>query len=137
MKGPISETNLEYYVGKLEPAYESLGEQKIGRTLDQYGIPFFYKQPTLVYENGRRELWYPDFTLPTFDDMVIEYSGRHHQNKVIIPPERKQEVYRQNDIPALFLKPADLARPDWVEKLYETLGNTYHRPLTDCLLYDR
>ena len=137
MKGPISETNLEYYVGKLEPAYESLGEQKIGRTLDQYGIAFFYRHPTLIYENGRRELWYPDFTLPTFDDMVIEYPGRHHQNKVIIPPERKQEVYRQNDIPALFLKPADLARPDWVEKLYETLGNTYHRPLTDCLLYDR
>jgi len=134
VKGAISETNLEYYVGKLEPEYESLGEQKIGRTLDQYGIPFFYKHPTLVYENGRRELWYPDFTLPTFDDMVIEYPGEYHQNKVIIPPERKLQVYRQNDIPALFLKPADLARPDWVERLYETLENVYHRPLTG---YDR
>ena len=137
MKDPISETNLEYYLGKLEPAYESLAEQKIGRTLDQYGIPFFYRHPTLIYESGRRELWYPDFTLPTFDDMVIEYLGRYHQNKLVIPPERKQEVYRQNDIPALLLKPTDMARSDWVEKLYKTLENTYHRPLTGCLLYDQ
>jgi len=31
--------DLEYYIGKLQPQYESKGQEMIGRMLDQYGIP--------------------------------------------------------------------------------------------------
>ena len=48
--------DLEYYIGKLQSQYESAGQEKIGRMLDKYGIPFFYKQATLICDNGRRGL---------------------------------------------------------------------------------
>jgi len=39
---------LEDMLTELDPPYESKEELKIGRTLDQYGIPFFYKQAMIV-----------------------------------------------------------------------------------------
>ena len=42
--------NLEYFMGKLDPPYETKEEAQIGHMLDQFGIPFFYKQATLVQD---------------------------------------------------------------------------------------
>ena len=87
--------DLEYYIGKLQPQYESEGQEMIGRMLDEYEIPFFYKQATLICENGRRTIWRPDFTLPTYNNTVIEYNpnGRFSSGA-----NSKSDVYRQNGI---------------------------------------
>jgi hypothetical protein len=52
--------------------YESTEELKTGRMLDQYGIPFFYKQATIIYHEGRNEIWKPSFTVYTCGGLVID-----------------------------------------------------------------
>ena len=34
---------LDDQLAELDPSYESEGEARIGRLLDKYGIPFFYR----------------------------------------------------------------------------------------------
>ena len=90
--------DLEYFMGKMEPPYEFRGQATIGRMLDRYNIPFFYKQPLLLWENQRRIIRRPDFTLPTYNNTVIEY---------ILKPDlstgRAKRLYKENNIAALFL----------------------------------
>ena len=125
MKTNTLNQDLEYYVGKLQPQYQFAGQAKIGRILDEYGIPFFYKQATLICQNSHREIWHPDFTLPTYDNIVIEYGagGRHIPDQAV-----KSNVYRQNHIAAVFLNESDLARPDWQQRLYDRLQELYNQP---------
>jgi len=115
--------DLEHYIGKLQPPYESQGQAKIGRMLDEYGIPFFYKQATLIFDNGRRTIWRPDFTLPTYNNAVIQYSQDNGR-----PASSKGDLARQNNIAALFLSQGDLAPPDWQQRLYDRLEQIYHQP---------
>jgi hypothetical protein len=123
MKTKSQEPNLEYYMGKLEPEYESSGQEAIGRMLDEYRVPFFYQNPILVWEDGERRIKRPDFTLPTYNNTVIEYTP--------VPDEaakRDSRVYRENRIAALFLRDCDLTEPDWQQKLYDKLEERYHQP---------
>lgn len=120
-----SNPDLEYYMGKLQPQYDSKGQETIGRMLDEYRIPFFYKDPLLVWEDGDRRIKRPDFTLPTYNNTVIEYAP--------VPDgtaKRDSRVYRENNIAALFLKDSDLAEPNWQQELYEKLEEIYHHPQT-------
>ena len=123
MRTKIANPDLEYYMGKLQPDYESTAQAKIGRMMDEYAIPFFYKQPLLVWENGRRRIKRPDFTLPTYNNTVIEYVPLRDE-----AAKRDSHLYRQNNITALFLKDSDLANPNWQQRLYEKLEEIYHRP---------
>ena len=120
--------DLEYYIGKLQPQYQTAGQAKIGRMLDEYGIPFFYKQATLICQNSHREIWHPDFTLPTYDNMVIEYNA----NGTCGPDEYvRQNVYRRNNIAVLFLGRSDLAKSDWQQRLYDRLHELYSQPFAN------
>ena len=106
MKTKTQDHDLEYYMGKLEPEYESKGQETIGHMLDEYHIPFFYKSPILVWEDGERRIKRPDFTLPTYNNAVIEYTP--------ISDETTKEdsiVYRENNIAALFLKDSQISQP--------------------------
>lgn len=106
-------SRLEDRLGPLEPPYKSRGEAQIGRLLDRYGIPFFYEQPTLVYDARRHHIWHPDFTLPTYGGMIVEYAGVPN----VPGPEylellqHKAAVYEANAIPAIFILPDDLGEP--------------------------
>ena len=130
MNTRTASSDLEYYLGKLQPPYDSPQQAQIGRMLDEYGIPFFYKQPLLICEHGRRTLRRPDFTLPTYNNTVIQYDiasqgtfdGGNHR--------RTSETYRLNGIAALFLEPSDLARSDWQQRLYDRLEKIHRQPLT-------
>lgn len=53
------EARLEDRLGSNEPPYKSRGEAQVGRLLDRYGLPFFYEQPTLIYDRGRHRIWHP------------------------------------------------------------------------------
>ena len=123
MSTKILSPDLEYFLGKLQPPYESQGQAKIGRMLDQYGIPFFYKQATLIFDNGRRTVWRPDFTLPTYNNAVIEYSQNDGR-----AASSKSDLAKRNNIAALILKPSNLAGPDWQQRLYDRLEQIYHQP---------
>lgn len=124
-----NETNeLEDMLADLDPPYESVEELKIGRLLDQYGIPFFYKQPMVIYNEGKNEIWKPSFTLYSYGGLVIDYapSPRKDQQDELLP---KEQIYRYNQIPVVLLGPKDLMRPKWEEVLYERLEQVHPRHL--------
>ena len=73
MNRQIKEPELADLVDELDPPYESKEELQVGRILDQYGIPFFYKQPTVIYNSSKNEIWKPTFTLPQQGCYVIDY----------------------------------------------------------------
>ena len=118
---------LEDIITDLDPPYESREELKIGRLLDQYGLPFFYKQPTIIYDQSKNEIWHPTFTLPTYDSLVIDYitpsQGEDYQSRI----QRTKQIYEQNQMPAILLTQQDLNNPNWQQKLYEELEQISHQ----------
>ena len=121
------DVNLEYFIGKLDPPYESKETAQIGHMLEQYQIPFFYKQATLVQHQGHREVTHVDFNLPTRNGMVIDYivdpGSRDYQDK--------KDLYEQNQIPALLVTGESLKEPHWQQKLYDKVQELYHRPANE------
>jgi len=128
MTTTASGPGLEYYMGKLQPQYESRGQADIGHMLEGYRIPFFYKGPLLICENGQRKVQRPDFTLPTYNNLVIEYSAGNKQTADTKNSHAQGSVYRENGIDALLLGPKDLTGAGWQQRLYERLEEIYHRP---------
>ncbi len=120
MKNEIKEEKLDEMLTELDPPYESKEELMIGRLLDQYGIPFFYKQPTIVYNQGRNEIWKPTFTLLGYEGLVIDYIPNTEKDPANQIDLRKQ-IYNYNQIPSTVLGPPDLDKPNWQESLYEKL----------------
>jgi hypothetical protein len=123
MKTKTPEPDLEYYMGKLDPEYESKGQAEIGRMLDDLHIPFYYKEPLLLWKDGQRKIHRPDFTLPTYNNAVIEYTP---VKELLV--EHLKTVYRENNIAALFVDESDLLEPGWQQRLYDKLEEIYHRP---------
>lgn len=115
-------------MGKLQSPYESRGQADIGCMLDQYLIPFFYKGPLLICQNGQRKVRRPDFTLPTYNNLVIEYSATDNKAEDAKKSRAQDTVYRDNGIAALFLGAKDLAGPNWQQRLYERMEEIYHQP---------
>jgi hypothetical protein len=102
--------------------YESKEEASIAKMLNTYDIPFLYKQPTLVIENGKRCIEYADFFLPTYNGLSIDYIIESNSGVF----RRKKNVYQDNQIPAVLISRKDLHKPDWQKRLYNTLGKIYH-----------
>ena len=107
-----------------EPPYQSAGERVIGRLLDHYGLPFFYRQSTIVDHQGRNEIWRPSFTLPQYAGAVIDYLQNADRSGL----EARIGIYRYNQIPAAVLGPADLDKPCWRQELYEQLRKELKLP---------
>lgn len=127
-------SGLEGRVESLEPPYRSRGEAQVGRVLDRYGIPFFYEQPTLIYDRGRYRLWHPDFTLPQHNGIVVEYAGMMDIPDYARGIAHKQQAFAANAIPVLFVYPEDLVKPGWAQNLVERIeGNVYQPFYRDSL----
>ena len=101
--------------------YESKEESSIAKMLKTYGIPFLYKQPTLVIENGKRMIEYADFFLPTYNGLAIDYIIE--SNSAIY--RRKKNIYQDNQIPAVLMSRKNMQGPDWQKKLFNRLQNIY------------
>ena len=101
--------------------YESKEESSIAKMLKTYGIPFLYKQPTLVIENGKKMIEYADFFLPTYNGLAIDYIIE--SNSAIF--RRKKNVYQDNQTPAVLISRKYMQRPDWQKKLFNRLQNIY------------
>lgn len=117
---------LEDMLTELDPPYESKEELKIGRLLDQYGIPFFYKQATIIYDQGKNKIWKPTFTIFPYGGLVIDYipdKDQSQKDELL----QKEQIYRYNQIPAVLLGPKDMTEPNWEEFLYEKIEQAYQR----------
>lgn len=121
-------SGLESRVDSLEPPYRSRGEARVGRVLDRYGIPFFYEQPTLIYDRGRYKVWHPDFTLPQHNGLVVEYAGMMDIPDYARGIAHKQEAFAANAIPVLFVYPADTAKPGWAQELNARIEEAASKP---------
>jgi hypothetical protein len=108
---------IEDRLGPREPPYRSRGEAQVGRLLDRYGIPFVYEQPTLVQVADDARLWHPDFTLPSYADLIVEYAGMPERPDYQRGLAYKRRVYALNRLGALFVYPTDLRGPRWPELL--------------------
>ena len=106
--------------------YESKEEASIARMLNDYGIPFLYKQPTLVIENGKRCVEYADFFLPTYNGLAIDYIIESNSATY----RRKKNIYQDNQIPAVIMSRKDLHKPNWQKRLHNTLENIYRNRST-------
>jgi hypothetical protein len=115
---------LEAMLTELDPPYETKDELKVGRVLDRYGVPFFYKQAVIIYHEGKNEIWKPSFTLYSYGGAVIDYVAGEDQ-----PGQRlsRDKIYRYNQIPAMVVGPKDLEKPKWDEDLYAKLDQLYRR----------
>ncbi|OQA03844.1 MAG: hypothetical protein BWY69_00215 [Planctomycetes bacterium ADurb.Bin401] len=102
--------------------YKSKEDKSIAQMLNSYNIPFFYKQPTLVIENGKRMIEYSDFFLPTYNGLAIDFIIE--SNSAIY--RRKKNVYQDNQIPAVLITHRDMSTPNWEKRLYNRLQGTYH-----------
>jgi len=102
--------------------YKSRVDKSIADMLKGYGIPFFYKQPTLVIENGKRCIEYADFFLPTYNGLAIDYIVE--SNSAIY--RRKKNIYQDNQIPAVLMARRDIDHDGWQKRLYKRLEKTYH-----------
>ena len=117
----VGAARLEDRLAPDEPPYRSRGEAQMGRLLGRYGIPFFYEHPLVVYDRGRYRVWHPDFTLPTYSGLVVEYAGMMDVPDYAAGIRHKQQVYDANRVPALFLYPKDLQGPRWPERIVDRL----------------
>jgi len=133
MNKQIKEPELADILHELDPPYESKEELQIGRILDRYGIPFFYKQATVIYYDGNNEIWKPTFTLPQQGCYVIDYiaqaNGQNSKNNMV---QKRKDIYDYNQIPATVLGPKDLKKPNFRNDLYQKLKEEFcrfHNPL--------
>jgi hypothetical protein len=124
MQPHIEDTMLKDPLYQAEPAYELPEHRTIGHMLDNYGIPFLYHQPTLLYEHGQRSIWRPDFTLPTHQNMVVDYLTPRNESV----RDYKQYIYNINDILALLINHYDLMHPDWDTAIHRKITQTYAQP---------
>jgi hypothetical protein len=79
---------LEELLTELDPPYETRDELKVGRMLDQYGIPFFYQQPTIIYNEGMNEIWKPSFTLYSYGGAMVDYVAGESQQEQRLSREK-------------------------------------------------
>jgi len=119
----VNAARLEDRLGPFEPKYKSRGEAQVGRLLDRYGIPFIYEHPTLVYDRSLYRVWHPDFTLPGYKSLIVEYAGMPDIPGYMNGIHRKQQVYKSQGKPALFIYPEDLKDYHWPEKVVKRIYN--------------
>ena len=120
---------LDERVDQLEPPYRSRGEAQVGRLLDRYGIPFFYEHPLLVLDRGRYRIWHPDFTLPSYGGLVVEYAGMPDRPDYMQGIRHKVRAFRANGVAAVFLYPWNLRGEDWQEDVIARIHYVSHSRL--------
>lgn len=115
--------DLDALVRAEEPRYRSLGEARLGKLFDYLGIDFFYEQPLIVHDRGAHRIWHPDFTLPGYGGLVVEYAGMPGDPEYMQGVRHKQAAYERNEVPAAFIYPWDLHEQGRVlAKLHEAAG---------------
>ena len=114
---------LEQRIERSRQRFESKEKAAIADMLQSYGIPFFYKQPTLVNENGQKTIEYVDFFLPTYNGLAIDYVV-DTKSKIYL---HKEQIYTQNQMQAILVTRRDFYDKSWQSRLYKKLEQIYHK----------
>ena len=114
---------LEDRVGRPRHRFESREKAAIADMLNSYGIPFFYKQPTLINDNGQKTIEYVDFFLPTYNGLALDYVV-DAKSKIYL---RKEQIYTQNQMQAVLVTRRDFYDKSWQSTLYKKLERLYNR----------
>lgn len=129
----VGAPRLEDRLDPTEPPYKSRGEAQVGRLLDRYGIPFFYESPVIMLDRGRYRAWRPDFSLPHYGGLVVEYAGMPGDPDYMAGIRHKERAYAANGIAAVFVYPSDLTGHDWPARVMNKVaevGDKYLASLT-------
>ena len=121
----VGAARLEDRLGPNEPPYRSRGEAQVGRVLDLYGIPFEHEKPTPVYDDGLWGTWYPDFTLPSYGGLIVEYAGMPDRPDYMAGARHKQNTYARNGRGAVFVYPDEIGPRDWPDRLVRRIDAAY------------
>lgn len=114
---------LEQRIERSRHRFESKEKAAIADMLKSYGIPFFYKQPTLVNENGQKTIEYVDFFLPTYNGLALDYVV-DTKSKIYL---HKEQIYTQNQMQAVIVTRRDFYDKSWQSRLYKKLEQIYHK----------
>ena len=114
---------LEQRIERSRHRFESKEKAAIAEMLKSYGIPFFYKQPTLVNENGQKTIEYVDFFLPTYNGLAVDYVV-DTKSKIYL---HKEQIYTQNQMQAVLVTRRDFYDKSWQSRLYKKLEQIYHK----------
>jgi len=119
---------LEHRVERLRHRFESREKMAIADMLKSYGMPFFYKHPTLVNENGQKTIEYVDFFLPTYNGLAIDYVV-DNKSKIYL---HQGQNYTQNQMQAASVARRDSYDKTWQSRLYKKRERQYHRRPVYC-----
>jgi hypothetical protein len=98
-----------------------VGRRRSVRLLDRYGIPFFYEMPTVIYDRVRYRVWRPDFTLPTYGNLIVEYAGMMDVRDYAAGIRHKKRAYAANAMQAMFVYPAELRGRSWPRRIAQRI----------------
>jgi hypothetical protein len=123
----------------VEGPYKSWGEEQIARLLERNGICFQYEYPLALVDDGKLRIYYPDFRLPDYGGMIIEYFGVQGNPSYDEQTRHKTDLYRRAGIEAVLLN-RDSLRSDWParvigrveERLRNRLELFYKRQVHQC-----
>jgi len=109
--------NLENKVYK----YKSSKERAIGDFLTYKNILFEYEKPTLVIDDNKPKIYYPDFTLNDFA-IILEYFGINGDVGYNKRSKHKEEVYKQNKLDFISVYPEHFNN-NWQGYIKESIKN--------------
>jgi hypothetical protein len=109
--------------GAISNPYKSWGEEQIARLLQRNDICFQYEYPVALIDDGHVRIFYPDFRLPEYGGMIIEYFGVQGDHAYDKQSRRKQNLYQQAGIEAILLT-RDSLRGDWPTKIIGQIEDT-------------
>jgi len=64
---------------------ESYGRRPHKCREDLAALTTIARYPTLVYDWGRYRTWHPDFTLPSYNGLIVEYAGMSDRPEYMNP----------------------------------------------------
>ena len=94
--------------------------------LRRHGVPFLYEHPLLVYDRGSYRIWHPDFRLPTYGGLIVEYAGMPDVPDYMAGIRHKERVFREHRLPAVFIYPWEVRSGSWQQEVMARIEDAYH-----------
>jgi hypothetical protein len=111
--GYLTETEPTIWTKDNYPCFRSYGELRVARTLLNYNIPFYYEEPVKVNFCGKENIWHPDFLLPTFNYLLVEFAGIKNDPDYEAKLYNKICAYEQDGIPLAIIRPYEMDDYGW------------------------
>jgi DNA helicase-4 len=109
--------------------YKSWGEEQIARLLERNDICFQYEYPLALLDDGKLRIYYPDFRLPDYGGLIIEYFGLKGDPSYDSQSRHKTDLYKQAGIEAILLD-RDSLRGDWPTRIVSAIETNLRNRLS-------